>query len=324
MYWRVALLTLLTASMPQAKAEPPDEQALRLLNHYRQIAGLTTVKLDRQLSAGCMEHANYMIQNQGTDAMAGLNPHTQRSSLSGASAAGAACAKAADLFVGVSDLGVAIDEWMAGMYHRRPMLDPQLERIGIGYARLPDGMLAAALRFENATRRGGKWPVAYPVDKQADIPLDYGAEIPNPIPNHGTGGYPITLQFPPFDKVTAVAAKLTDAEGNPVKFFLSDPEHPATAFGQFGVICLIPKQSLQAQHAYSVRIDATWKGKPGTWTWSFSTVSLRRIEASDDRAVAGAINIASFLERYSANITIAASKQITTATAIRKTKLRSL
>ena len=295
MYWRVALLTLLTASMPQAKAEPPDEQARRLLNHYRQIAGLTTVKLDRQLSAGCMEHANYMVQNQGTDAMAGLNPHTQRSHLPGASAAGAACAKAADLFIGVSDLGVAIDVWMAGMYHRRPMLDPQLERIGVGYARLPDGMLTAALRFENATRRGGTWPVAYPADKQADVPLEYGTESPNPIPNHGSGGYPITLQFPPFDKVTGVSAKLSDANGNPVEFFLSDPQHPATSFGQFGVICLIPKQSLQAEHASSVRIDATWKGKPCSWTWSFSTVSLRRIEASDDRAVAGAINIASLV-----------------------------
>ena len=295
MYWRVALLVLLIAGVPQAKAEPPDEQSLRLVNHYRQLAGLTPVKLDRQLSAGCMEHANYMVQNQGTDAMAGLNPHTQRSSLPGASAAGAACAKAADLFLGVSDLGVAIEEWMAGMYHRRPMLDPNLERIGIGYARLPDGMLTAALRFENATRRGGNWPVAYPADKQADVPLDYGAEFPNPIPNHGTGGYPITLQFPPFDKVAGVIAKLTDATGNPVEFFLSDPEHPATSFGQFGLICLIPKQSLQAQHAYSVRIDATWKGKPGTWIWSFSTVSLRGIEASDDRALAGAINVPSLV-----------------------------
>ena len=295
MYWRVALLVLLTTSVLQAKAEPPDEQALRLLNHYRQLAGLTPVKLDRKLSAGCMEHANYMLQNQGTDAMVGLNPHTQRSSLPGASAAGAACAKAADLFPRVSDLGVAIDVWMAGMYHRRPMLDPQLERIGVGYARLPDGMLTAALRFENAGRRAGTWPVAYPADKQTDVPLDYGAEFPNPIPNQGTGGYAITLQFPPFDKVTGVTAKLTDAKGNPVQFFLSDPEHPATSFGQFGVICLIPKLSLQAQNAYIIRIDATWNGKPGTWTWSFSTVSLRGIEASDDRAVAGAINVASLV-----------------------------
>ena len=84
MNWRVALMVLLIASVPQAKAEPPDERALRLLNHYRETAGLTPVKLDRQLSAGCMEHANYMVQNQGTEAMAGLNPHTQRSNLPGA------------------------------------------------------------------------------------------------------------------------------------------------------------------------------------------------------------------------------------------------
>ena len=301
MYWRVALLILLTTSVPQAKAETPDEEALRLLNHYRQLAGRMPVKLDRQLSAGCMEHANYMVQNQGTDAMAGLNPHTQRPNLPGASAVGAACAKAADLFPRVSDLAVAIDVWMAGMYHRRPMLDPQLERIGVGYARLPDGMLTAALRFENAKRRSDSWPVAYPADKQTDVPLDYGVEFPNPIPNHGTGGYPITLQFPPFDKISGVTAKLTDARGNSVQFFLSDPEHPATSFGQFGVICLIPKQSLQAQHAYSVRIDATWKGKPGTWNWSFSTVSLRGIDSSDDRALASAINIASLVHGTVAN-----------------------
>jgi hypothetical protein len=44
-----------------------------------------------------------------------------------------------------------------------------------------------------------------------------------------------------------------------------------------------------------IRIDATWNGKTSTWTWSFSTVSLRRIEASDGRAVAGAINVASLV-----------------------------
>ena len=33
-----------------------------------------------------MEHANYMVQNRGTDAMAGLNAHTQRPSLPGARA----------------------------------------------------------------------------------------------------------------------------------------------------------------------------------------------------------------------------------------------
>jgi hypothetical protein len=58
------------------------------------------------------------------------------------------------------------------------MLDPQLERIGVGYARLADGMLMAALRFENATLRRAGWPVAYPADNQTDVPLEYGTEFP--------------------------------------------------------------------------------------------------------------------------------------------------
>jgi hypothetical protein len=61
------------------------------------------------------------------------------------------------------------------------------------------------------------------------------------------------------------------------------------------VICLIPKQPLQAQHSYGVRIDATWKGKSGSWTWGFSIVSLRGIEASDDRSLTGEINVASLV-----------------------------
>ena len=112
------------------------------------------------------------------------------------------------MFTGVSISAVAIES-LDGVYLHLNL--DLLERIGVGYARLPDGMLTAALRFENAARRGGNWPVAYPADKQADVPLDYGAESPNPIPNHGSGGYPITLQFPPFDKVADVIAKLTDA-----------------------------------------------------------------------------------------------------------------
>jgi hypothetical protein len=44
-----------------------------------------------------------------------------------------------------------------------------------------------------------------------------------------------------------------------------------------------------------VRIDATCKGERGTWTWSFTTISPRRVEASDDGALAAAINVASLV-----------------------------
>jgi hypothetical protein len=298
----ILLLIVCLGGVASARpAERPEQQVLRLVNAYRAAAGLDPVALDAKLSKGCMEHAAYMRANRGTDAMVGLNAHTQRPKLPGASAAGAACAKAADLFPGVSDLQVAVDGWMATLYHRRPVLTPSLARIGVGYAKLPDGSLMAALMFMNADDAAAAAAadpptpraVMYPVDQQADVPLEFGLEVPNPIPGDGRGGYPITLQFPAFDPVTAVKATVTDGKGHAVPFYLSDPEHPATSFGQYGVVCVIPKQPLRPATRYTVAIDATWKQRKGHWSTTFTTLSLRALDAADEDALAAAIGVAS-------------------------------
>jgi uncharacterized protein YkwD len=270
----------------------------RLVDRYRAQVGLLPVTLDAKLSKGCMEHARYMLLNKDADALVGLNAHHQRPNLRGASAAGAACGKAADLFFGVSGLDVAVDGWMSTLYHRRPILTPTLERIGVGYAKLRDGSYMAALMFVDSSSAdvSAKWPVAYPADKQGDVPLEFGDEVPNPVPGGARAGYPITIQFPPFDKVTGVRATLVDGRGKDVAFYLSDPEHPATTLmGQYGVVCLIPKLPLRPESHYEVRVDATWNGKAGTWRWSFTTLALRPVDAHDEGAVRSAINVASTL-----------------------------
>lgn len=269
------------------------------VDRYRATVGLAPVILDAKLSKGCMEHARYMMLNQGTDAMAGLNAHNQRPKLRGASAAGAACGKAADLFFGVSDLEVAVDGWMSTLYHRRPILSPTLERIGVGYMRQRDGSYMAALMFVDsyAVDTAGKWPVPYPADNQSGVPLEFGSEFPNPVPGGGRAGHPITLQFPPYEKITGVRATLVDHTGKAIPFYLSDPEHPAmTSFGQWGVVCLIPKEPLDPNSRYVVQVDATWNGKPATRRWSFTTVALRAVDAHDESAVTRAINVASTLK----------------------------
>lgn len=294
MRFTAAIAILLAARV--ASADGPDAEVLGRVNAFRKAAGLAAVQLDPDLSKGCMEHAEYMKKNKGTDAMEGLNAHTQRADLPGATAAGAACGKAADLFPGVSDLAGAVDGWMAGIYHRRPMMDPALTKVGFGYAKLDDGSYMAALMFAKSKTSASGWPVAYPASAQADVPLEYGAEIPNPIPNNGRGGYAVTLQFPPFDKVTGVKATLTAGPAGkptPVPIHLSDPEHPATSFGQYGVVSLIPKQALDPSTKYTVKIDATWNGKAQTWSWSFTTLGLRAVDASDEAAIEAAIGVAS-------------------------------
>jgi hypothetical protein len=143
----------------------------------------------------------------------------------------------------------------------------------------------------------GKWPVEYPTDTQSGVPLEFGDEFPNPVPGGGRAGYPITIQFPPYEKITGVRARLVDQKGKDVPFYLSDPEHPAmSSFGQWGVVCLIPKLPLKPNSSYGVRVDAIWNGKPGTWNWSFSTLALRPVDAQDEAAVTRAINVASTLK----------------------------
>ena len=102
-----------------------------------------------------------------------------------------------------------------------------------------------------------------------------------------------TFGGPAFAAVTGVSATLVDGAGNPVPFYLSDPEQPASSFGQYGVVCLIPRQALQASTSYSVAVAATWQGKAASYAWSFTTVALRAVDADDELAMLAAQHVAS-------------------------------
>jgi uncharacterized protein YkwD len=297
---RIALLLVLLVASVHADPESIEQRVKRQVDRYRAAAGLPEVELDPTLGKGCMEHAEYLKRNRNTSAAIGLAVHRQRPNLRGASRAGALCAKGASVFTGVSDLDVAVDDWIAGLYHRRPILSPTLQRIGVGYAKLRDGSLMAVLGFVDSDDPSDsvKWPVAYPGDKQIDVRLGVSNEIPNPIPGGGwipgRAGNPITWQFPPFDKVTGVKAELAIA-GTAVPFYLSSPDKPATMHQQPGMVCLIPKVPLLPQTSYDVHVEAVWNGTPISRSWSFTTVALRVVDAHDETAVANAINVASTL-----------------------------
>jgi hypothetical protein len=238
------------------------------VQHYRGAAGLSEVALDADLSAGCAAHAEYLRINHGMPQLAGLGAHAQDPKLPGASKAGADCAASADIAAGVEDIERAVDGFMAGIYHRRPILDPRLARIGTGYAQLPDRRWIVVLRLDaDSADKGTTWPVRYPADRQRSVPREYGAEIPRPRGD----GYPITLQFPPGEQVTKVSATLV-ANGKRVPFVLSDPSRPATSFPQGGLVAVIPTSPLAKATVHTVTIKALWRRKLRTWKWTFTTL----------------------------------------------------
>src|SRR5262249_10244923 len=118
-------------------------------------------------------------------------------------------------------------------------------------------------------------PVIYPGDQQKDVPLQFGFEFPNPIPESkdGKAGYPITVAFSPRIPITNVVATLKDGSGQEIPVWLSTPEKPAggqTVFQQ-NSISLIAQAPLKAGTMYTVNIQAKVNNMDWKKSWTFTT-----------------------------------------------------
>ena len=124
------------------EAEPADDApaaALAALNAYRRRAGLAPVTLDADLSKGCRLHAVYLVKNIGRPAVQGLGMHEEDASLPGATPEGKHAGRSSVISIDPeSDGGAAVDGWMDTLYHRIPLINPDLKKIGYAGARLPD------------------------------------------------------------------------------------------------------------------------------------------------------------------------------------------
>jgi len=276
---------------PPPIAGSPEADVLALVNEFRRRAGVPPVVYDNTLSQGCHEHARYMVLHRGTHAMYHLNAHLQDPKLEGATAAGAACGAHADLSHSVENIADAVHGWMASLYHRQPVIAPYNGRIALGYAKLPGGNYAVALRFVMAPYDRRLYPVAYPGDGNTNVPIDFHSEVPNPLPRVPYAGHPFTLVFPAYDPVTNVAASLVDDAGEPVPIFLSTPEQPATEYSQnnHGIVGLIPQKPLRAGARYTATVTASWKDQTLTRSSTFTTAPRVTVDATDQAGMRAAL-----------------------------------
>lgn len=259
---------------PADSVAPGDAEKIVLddVNRRRRDAGLAAVGIDPVLSDGARKHAQYLITNDGDPSTSGLGAHNEDSSLPGYTPEGARAGKAAD----ISHQGPqgSVDRWMATLYHRIPILNPKLRRIGVGFA--PGGkwgwagVLNLIEGLDNSAK--GSASVRYPASEQKDVPLEFGAENPDPVPGgcHGAG-YPVTLTFYDWSTVTGVSAVLRGAGGKEIACHLSTPEQPASGFPQQGTICLIPKAHLAPGTTYTVEINCKSNGRDVVEKWKFRT-----------------------------------------------------
>ena len=256
------------------------KRVLERINAVRKRAGLEPVTLDAELSVGCGNHARYLALNARHPATQGLGGHNEDASLPGATPQGAKAGSAADIAFGDFEPIDAVDGWIATLYHRVPLLNPRLKRIGFGCARGERLGWITVVDIATGRDKGPlPEPIAYPADGQDDVPLEFppGGEIPDPIPENKTGraGFPITVTFPVETPLAAATGVLEDEQGQPVPCWFSSPEklaNPGVSKKYQGTtVCLIPKTPLEPEQTYKVRFGGRLGDQPWQKTWRFRT-----------------------------------------------------
>jgi uncharacterized protein YkwD len=255
------------------------KKALDKINDYRRLAGLPAVVLDAQLSKGCRAHARYLSLNLGHPSTEGLKAHDENLDLPGASAEGRKAGMASDIAIGDHDPLQGIEAWMATLYHRVPILEPNLKSIGYGCARARRHGWITVMNVGTGRERVVRpRAVFYPAPDQTGVPLNFpfSGEEPNPIPDDATGkaGYPVTAFFPENAPLKSSSAVLTDGAGREVPVWFSSPEVPANLKypkHQGNTICLISKEPLRPNTTYGVLLRGQLGGQGWQKEWRFTT-----------------------------------------------------
>lgn len=110
------------------------EQVLARVNLHRKLTGLPPVVFDEDMSRGCRLHARYLVMNLKHPSTQGLGMHDEDPKLPGYSRLGKQAGENAVIAAGMPPTS-SVEDWMATFYHRIPLLDPEMKKIGFGQAR---------------------------------------------------------------------------------------------------------------------------------------------------------------------------------------------
>lgn len=231
------------------------------------------LEVDRDASRGCALHAAYLAAHPER-AAAWPDAHIELSEHADWTADGCWAGSRSVIAPGVASLSDAVDDWMGTFFHRLPLLEPGLVRVGLGHEK-GNAVLDCGSFVQPKTDNSF---VAWPYDGQQKVPTRFVPELPNPVPGQDQAafGYPITLQTglesPGAEVAPVVRMKLSlgNEKGAEVDCWFTSPQQPLNpALAPSGSYCLIPKKALQSGATYCV--VAEWTDGSRRVVWTFST-----------------------------------------------------
>lgn len=251
-------------------------------NYRRAGIGLSVLASNAQLNTAALGHSNYQRLNNTishdqipgnpgfTGASLGDRLNNAGYVLSGEYAYGEVISAAGD-----KSGFFHAEELVAAIYHRFIVFEPMFRDMGTGASSRSDGY--TYFTADMATTRGfgaglgrGKI-VTYPFHCQSGVPtsFDSDSEVPDPVPNQNTVGYPISVHSDIIGSMTVNSFTIRPRGGAIMSTrLLSSATDSHT---QSHEAAIVPLSRLTSGTTYDVSFSGTVDGVAVTQIWSFTT-----------------------------------------------------
>lgn len=298
------------AYFSQAQYNPSKEAKAGLdrLNFWRRQAGLQNLTVQPELQKAAQKHAQYLTKDpDGHDERNRSNPHFSGSTPQDrATAAGYIAPIAENLTIAnfARSGRRSVDGLMTALYHRLSLLTPEHDEAGTAWARgkysafvvkqssSHDRELCEQMpkldgkRYVLTTQCGGKEvqiglneplpthgdAVKFPIGANIDPSYD-GKEEPNPMPEYGKTGNPISIAFhgKHDDDIEMLSFKLFAPTGEISKTKILTAQNDPNRQLHKTEFALFPIEVLEFDTTYRVEFAYRAGGQNHTETWQFKT-----------------------------------------------------
>lgn len=314
LFWLPMIAIMLgIAYWSQARYNPEQEakSGLQRLNQWRNQAGLSPLQTSAALQTAARKHALYLTKDaHGHDEINRSNPYfTGESPQDRATAAGYSAPIAENLTIGnfARSGRRSVDGLMTALYHRLSMLNPNHDEAGAAWARgrntafvikqgsRYDRELCEQSPSKNSARyvlttycNGQKTElglnqlppsyvgtVKFPIGRNIEPEYD-GNEQPNPMPNYGATGNPISIAFfGEKNDIQLISFKLFSPSGEVRETHTltasNDPNQQLTPTE----FALFPLKKLDFDTQYRAEFRYRQNNQDKTETWEFTTRKKR-------------------------------------------------
>ena len=258
---------------PPPGMAPAAYEAIEAVNRTRKLADLGCVELVPEINIAAEQHCQYYMSNTGACTS---NPHREKESCTNFTAETFSDRLRRHKYPGdprfevmayVGSGQVSVQQWLDSVWHRLPILSPEVDQAGYGAWGRCDTM-------DFGYGRGGPTQrnIVYPIGGQTEVPLAfYGRESPEPPPppTGWPSGYPITLYAA---GMKATAHRILNDETGEELDHIWLPPGDRRAYGLLiDEFMAYTWEPLRPNTRYRVVIEGVQHGEPKVFDWTFTT-----------------------------------------------------